>query len=341
MLAGLALTPVLVRGARAQGDAVAGVSEIVLGEDGHDEDDRSALADFDAQNFGPPATRGPSVVFEYPRQAVADAVYGVDVSHHNGTNVDWAALAASGISFAYIKASQSDRARDRRFEANWKGANDAGLAVGAYHFLSAGVPAADQANYFLERLQAVGGLVPGKHLHPAVDIEWDEYGKDFVKVEVRRDENNKPIYRDFWQAPVFEGTDAQARNRQARSDNADAIASELRAFVDGVSNGLKPMVVKPMIYTINSWWNARLLGPRHYHAKLADIAFWPCDVRQSSYNAGAPEYPSGVAFKVWQFSSSGLVVGSDGTRHGPFDCNKLHDVSVGDMLIPLSEAGAH
>jgi len=57
---------------------------------------------------------------------------GTDVSHWKGA-IDWPKVAASGISFTYIKATQNSV--DKRFVENAKGAKAAGLLIGVYHYL--------------------------------------------------------------------------------------------------------------------------------------------------------------------------------------------------------------
>lgn len=56
---------------------------------------------------------------------------GIDVSKHNGA-VDWNSVAASGVSFAFIKAGSTKSGIDPYFDANMRGAVNAGLRVGVY-----------------------------------------------------------------------------------------------------------------------------------------------------------------------------------------------------------------
>jgi lysozyme len=65
---------------------------------------------------------------------------GIDVSHHNGT-VDWQAVAATGIKFVYLKATEGATYVDPRFNVNAIAARAAGLLIGAYHYLTAGTAA--------------------------------------------------------------------------------------------------------------------------------------------------------------------------------------------------------
>lgn len=61
--------------------------------------------------------------------------YGIDVSHYQG-NIDWNAVAKTGINFAIIKAGGSEEGiyKESMFEQNYAGAKSAGLNVGAYYF---------------------------------------------------------------------------------------------------------------------------------------------------------------------------------------------------------------
>lgn len=95
-------------------------------------------------------------------------VQGLDVSRHQGA-IDWPKLSASGkLSFVYIKASVGGDHADPRFEDNWHGAQEAGLAPGAYHYFTFCKPAGEQASHFLDRLARVRGPM----LPPAVDLEF-------------------------------------------------------------------------------------------------------------------------------------------------------------------------
>lgn len=82
---------------------------------------------------------------------------GIDVSHWQGA-IDWTKVKASGIQFAIIKAGGSDAGfyTDPRWEENYKGAKDNGIAVGAYYFVGPGcISSADgkaDAERFLAQL---------------------------------------------------------------------------------------------------------------------------------------------------------------------------------------------
>jgi lysozyme len=90
---------------------------------------------------------------------------GVDVSHYQG-EVDWPSVAASGVTFAFIKATDGIDDIDPRFAQNWAGAKAAGIVRGAYHFFRPRLDAQQQAGHFL-RVVAMDNLA----LPPALDVE--------------------------------------------------------------------------------------------------------------------------------------------------------------------------
>lgn len=73
---------------------------------------------------------------------------GLDLSAHNG-DVDFEAVKRSGVSFVILKATEGESFADKRFEANYAAARDAGLLVGAYHFFRFDCDGRVQANHFL------------------------------------------------------------------------------------------------------------------------------------------------------------------------------------------------
>jgi lysozyme len=108
------------------------------------------------------------VPFLYPRLETGQLwhdVIGVDVSGHQG-DIDWPSLAASGVAFAYIKATQGDDFRDRYFQKNWYGARATGMPRGAYHYFTRCRSGADQAANFIRTVPREAGVLP-----PAVDAE--------------------------------------------------------------------------------------------------------------------------------------------------------------------------
>ena len=104
-----------------------------------------------------------------PHWHPSEAAYptqGIDVSHHQGW-IDWAALPAQGVDFAYIKATEGGDHRDTRFIENWRASRAAGIRHGAYHFFTLCRPGADQAANFIAAVPVEPDALP-----PAVDLEY-------------------------------------------------------------------------------------------------------------------------------------------------------------------------
>lgn len=77
----------------------------------------------------------------YTENGVAKSQVGVDVSEHQGA-IDWNAVAADGIDFAFVRAgnrgyTEGGLFADANFVENVDGAEAAGLDVGAYFFSQA------------------------------------------------------------------------------------------------------------------------------------------------------------------------------------------------------------
>uniref|UniRef100_UPI001E4D06CF glycoside hydrolase family 25 protein n=1 Tax=Dietzia sp. SYD-A1 TaxID=2780141 RepID=UPI001E4D06CF len=133
---------------------------------------------------------------------------GIDSSswqHPHGAPVDWHAAAASGQSFAFVKATEGTGPANRYYEADVADARAAGMAVGSYHKARPAMDPAIQARAFATRVQSVGG----EQLPPVLDIETDE-GKnpqeliEWTRVfltELQHLTGRTPIvytYRFFW-----------------------------------------------------------------------------------------------------------------------------------------------
>lgn len=61
-------------------------------------------------------------------------VFFLDVSNHQGRDIDWAAVLREGYQAVYIKCGQGDWFRDGWFHRHAEAATAAGLAVAAYHY---------------------------------------------------------------------------------------------------------------------------------------------------------------------------------------------------------------
>jgi lysozyme len=90
---------------------------------------------------------------------------GIDVSHFQGA-IDWHAVARDHVAFAYIKATEGADTRDSRFVRNWRGAQRAGIRVGAYHYFNFCRSGRAQAANFIAVAPRASGLPPAVDLEP-------------------------------------------------------------------------------------------------------------------------------------------------------------------------------
>src|ERR1700735_1330340 len=92
-------------------------------------------------------------------------IHGIDVSKFQG-DIDWNAVANSGVKFAWIKATEGGDRADERFQANWTGAKAAGVAHGAYHFVYWCRPPMEEMAFFEQNAPVEDDALP-----PVLDAE--------------------------------------------------------------------------------------------------------------------------------------------------------------------------
>lgn len=108
---------------------------------------------------------GSSPTVEPTEKQEPERLPGIDVSQFQG-EIDWQAVKAGGIGFAFARALEGETIVDSRFAANWQGMREAGVVRGAYDFYVASDPPAAQVEIFTGLVT----LEPGD-LAPMVDIE--------------------------------------------------------------------------------------------------------------------------------------------------------------------------
>jgi GH25 family lysozyme M1 (1,4-beta-N-acetylmuramidase) len=147
------------------------------------------------------------------------SVAGIDVSSHDHSvyPIDWAGVAASGVKFAYVKATEGAFYTNNYFATDYQAARNAGLYAGAYVFArpDLGDPVG-QADYFFDRSL---WTADSQTLVPFVDVEWP--------------------YGALHLGPCYNLTASQ-------------LTTWLHAFIDRIEAKVgRP----PMIYTNANWWN--------------------------------------------------------------------------------------
>jgi GH25 family lysozyme M1 (1,4-beta-N-acetylmuramidase) len=176
------------------------------------------------QLAGPAGGTGPASSGRAAPAVIAGAVQGVDVAsyqHPDGAAINWPDVAAAGVKFAVVKATEGAYYQNPNALTDLADARAAGLSVGAYAFAipngnGASSRAVVQADYLLRYLGADSSTVP-----IMLDIEYDPY--------VSSDGTNqcyglKPAAMVSWVSAF----DAQVQRKTGRL---------------------------PVIYTPPSWWN--------------------------------------------------------------------------------------
>lgn len=98
-----------------------------------------------------------------------ERVRGIDVSYYQAT-IDWPAVRAAGVAFAFARVADGAGFVDPAFGANWAGMKAAGVIRGSYQFFRPAEDPLAQAAVFLREVEARGGFAAGD-LPPALDIE--------------------------------------------------------------------------------------------------------------------------------------------------------------------------
>jgi lysozyme len=91
---------------------------------------------------------------------------GIDVSKWQGT-IDWDAVAADGVQFAFIRVSHGLLTYDEQYTRNWAEARRVGVLRGTYQFFQPDQDPIAQADLLLENM---GTLAPDD-LPPVIDVE--------------------------------------------------------------------------------------------------------------------------------------------------------------------------
>lgn len=131
---------------------------------------------------------------------------GVDVAsyqHPNNAGINWGAVAGSGVTFAFVKATESTGYTNPYYAQDVRGARAAGLQVGAYHFARPAYSATAQADAFAG---AIATATPT--LAPVLDLE-DNGGlgvsdlQSWVSAFLSRTESDTGVRPIIYTGPSF------------------------------------------------------------------------------------------------------------------------------------------
>ena len=218
-------------------------------------------------------------------------IHGIDVSKFQG-DIDWNAVANSGVKFAWIKATEGGDRADARFQANWTGAKAAGVARGAYHFVYWCRPPLEEMANFEQNAPVEDDALP-----PVLDVEATPTSKTChkrltqsgaiadMKVmldEMERHYGKRPIIYttvDFYEAILSGGalSDYPIWVRSTKHHPAVKYGSRAWAFwqyqSDGQTPGINGNVDRDVFYGTKEQWDAFLReqpgGPRQPNVEQA------------------------------------------------------------------------
>jgi len=235
-------------------------------------------------------------------------IHGIDVSKFQG-DIDWNAVAKSGVKFAWIKATEGGDRADARFQANWTGAKAAGVPRGAYHFVYWCRPPLEEMANFEQNAPVEDDALP-----PVLDVEATPTSKTCHKhltqagavadmkvmlEEMERHYGKRPIIYttvDFYEAILSGGalSDYPIWVRSTKHHPAVRYGSRAWAFwqyqSDGQMPGIGGNVDRDVFYGTRKEWQAFLQEPKARPLQIPDTA-----VAQSPEPAAPPSPEQAVA----------------------------------------------
>jgi lysozyme len=206
-------------------------------------------------------------------------VHGIDVSKFQG-DIDWNAVAGSGVKFAWIKATEGGDNADARFQANWTGSKAAGVPRGAYHFVYWCRPPMEEMANFEQNAPVENDALP-----PVLDVEATPTSKTCHRhltqeaavaemkamlQEMERHYGKRPIIYttvDFYEAILSDGSlsDYPIWVRSTKYHPAVKYGSRAWAFwqyqSDGQTPGINGNVDRDVFYGTKEQWDAFLRPP--------------------------------------------------------------------------------
>ena len=213
-----------------------------------------------------------------PLAAPAASAPGIDVSRHNGL-IHWQRVKRLGIQFAYIRATMGAQGHDSQFDANWQGAQSAGLPfLGAYHYFTSDQSGDSQAKNFISSFSGVGNLPPVVDVEPRYnEILNDAQRQAFsaqlrlwLEIVQREAEIHPAIYTRFSAWPAMTTEPMWAR--------------DYPLWVAHYTDDLAPRLPAPWTdYLIWQWTDK---GRFYGIAGNVDLNLWRSDARRAGPGGG-------------------------------------------------------
>lgn len=126
------------------------------------------------------------------------AVWGLDVSKHNG-NINWETVQKSNCPhFVFLKATEGTLICDPKYDAYAKKLDKLGIPRGAYHFFGHRTSGKEQAQNFIKTAKLGKG-----NLYPVLDIEKHRFMTDPKKMVREAKAFCKEIKKEYGVEPII------------------------------------------------------------------------------------------------------------------------------------------
>lgn len=209
---------------------------------------------------------------------------GIDISKHNGSNIDWSKVKQSGVKFAFIRVAYSSWSTgniltDPYYERNIKEASKNGIKVGAYIYSQAtnSTEAKNEANYVIKLLNPLRQYIN-------MPVVWD------MESPITYVDNGK-THKTHWGSKL--------PSKLNNSNNWKVFA-----------NSIKIAGYIPMFYSYTYWtkdyMDMSVINTDGYPFWLAEYS------NKSSPATYHSIYGNSYPFDFWQYSSSGSISGISG-----------------------------
>jgi hypothetical protein len=245
--------------------------------------------------------------------AYAQRPLGTDVSGYQPEYLNWTAIKNDGVSFAWVKATESTTYENPYFTAQLTGAASAGVYVGAYHFARpsqnpniTGLNSADsEASYF-----------------------WSIAGS-YVKAG------------GGYLVPMLDWEDPNATNGyKGLTGFTTAYISEwLNEWCNDVSNdaAAQGVIIRPLVYT-GTWYSTAHSGVAQFPGLNSTVTNWhdtfaayPANANsQTGSPGGTTPWPS---WDIWQYGDTNWSGGDSDVYNGSF-ANFLQTFAIGGTNAP-------
>ena len=143
-----------------------------------------------------------------PVPALGQRPVGIDISHYDDLT-NWAEIRASGVTFAWTKATQGTNYSDPTLATNVANARSVGILIGAYHFATptnnpGNTGAAAEAAHFWE---VASNYIQGgsSYLMPMLDVEQSLTGPTRPTPKRRFRPGSTPGARTWSTMPLRKG----------------------------------------------------------------------------------------------------------------------------------------